>query len=64
MAKTSIELKEQAKKLLDEARRIENLEYTKVGKIVLDFYNKNKVSGELKTALDEFYKKGDKKNTN
>ena len=62
MAKTSIELKEQAKKLLDEAKRIENLECTRVGKIVLDFYNKNKVSGELKIALDSFYKKGNQEN--
>jgi hypothetical protein len=59
MAKlTSKELREKAKKLLEEAVKKEQAEYIKIGKIVADFYKNGKIKDEeLRVTIDNFYSK-------
>lgn len=55
---SSIELRDKAKKLLEEAVKIEQSEYVKLGKILSDFYKNDKIQDvELKNAVNSFYAK-------
>ena len=56
MAKSSLEFRQQAAALLAKAQEIEEQEYFKIGKIVLEFYKKGAINDEaLKKAIDNFY---------
>ncbi|MFN8771095.1 MAG: hypothetical protein ACK52I_36465 [Pseudomonadota bacterium] len=46
MKKTSIGLRNQAKKLIDEAKKIEEIQAMKLGKFVFSLYYKGKISDQ------------------
>lgn len=46
MAKTSNELKQQAKNLLEQAKKIQEKEFIKIGKLVMQLYKQNKITDQ------------------
>lgn len=62
MGKSSLDLLEKAKKIIAEAKKIEEKECLKLGKIVMKLYKENKLlDTKLKTEIEKFFKNKSKK---